>query len=71
MKKNSALKYTTKELRAISLKNIAENINWETVDILITTPMQLQQIIEIKEKRKEIDIKPRYIVFDEMDIIIE
>lgn len=51
--------------------NLALSVDWGIVDILISTPTILSQIIEYRIALNEPMINPKTIVIDEMDLILE
>ncbi|OMJ73638.1 hypothetical protein SteCoe_27625 [Stentor coeruleus] len=51
--------------------NLALSVDWGIVDILISTPSILNQILEYRIAINEPMINPKTIVIDEMDLILE
>ena len=51
--------------------NLAMGIEWEFIDILVSTPRLLSDIIDFKVANNAPTINPRSIVIDEMDILLE
>ncbi|OMJ86175.1 hypothetical protein SteCoe_12379 [Stentor coeruleus] len=54
-----------------SFHNLALSIDWGVIDILISTPSILSQIVEYRIAINESIINPKTIVIDEMDLILE
>ena len=51
-------------------KNVNDSVVWDKTDILITTPKLFYHIMEAKNEDK-VEITPRYVVIDEIDVIIQ
>lgn len=45
-------------------------INWNDMDILLSTPIILDSLMRIKEKYDPFDINPRIVVVDEADLLL-
>lgn len=45
-------------------------VDWKRIDILVTTPSQLEVIMKIKRKREPLGINPKWFVVDEMDLLL-
>jgi superfamily II DNA/RNA helicase len=45
-------------------------VDWKRVDILVTTPSQLETIMKIKRKREPLAVNPKWFVVDEMDLLL-
>ena len=57
-------------VREVAFKSIVSTVEWKTLDILITTPSQLESILEAKDKTDAYNVNPKYIVFDEYDLLL-
>ena len=51
-------------------EGIINVIDWKRMDVQITTPSQLDSILSIKRKGIKKDIDPKYLVIDEMDLLL-
>jgi len=57
-------------LRDISFQNVVNTVSWGEVDILVTTPGQLEDIMAVKDKKDPYNLNPRIVVVDEYDILL-
>lgn len=57
-------------MRYLSMENVVNGVNWNKVDVLITTPGQMNIIYNYKDKRDPYEINPKYIVIDEADLLL-
>ena len=57
-------------MEAISNQNVINSIKWKNLDILITTPPQLELIIEAKRSLSPKSVNPLFLVLDEFDLLI-
>ena len=51
-------------------EGIINIIDWKRMDVLVTTPSQLESILNIKRKNIKKDIDPEFLVIDEMDLLL-
>jgi len=57
-------------INALAFDNVVNGVNWGEIDILCSTPMILNSVLELKQKRGLMDINPKIIVIDEMDLLL-
>lgn len=51
-------------------QNIVSAFNWKNYDIIVSTPVQLNNILKLKDSPELAEIKPRFVVIDEMDLLL-
>lgn len=54
----------------MSFANIVAGINWNEIDILLSTPTILDSLMKIKEKYDPFNINPSMVVVDEADLLL-
>jgi superfamily II DNA/RNA helicase len=52
------------------MENVVNIVNWQTLDILIGTPNQFEDILKLKQRIDRFNVNPKYIVVDEFDQIV-
>jgi len=57
-------------LRDISFQNVVNTVSWQELDILVTTPGQLEDIMAVKDKKDPYNLNPKFVVVDEYDILL-
>lgn len=57
-------------MQSLAFENVAKNVNWSLVDIFLSTPLLLEQILKFKDKYNPFEIDPKIIVFDESDLLL-
>jgi len=57
-------------LRDISFQNVVNTVSWGEIDILVTTPGQLEDIMAVKDKKDPYNLNPKIVVVDEYDILL-
>ena len=68
--KKGEKEWTEDSLFNISLENVINNSSWNLTDIIFTTPVVLNHIMDNKTKYSPYDINPKTIIIDEFDELI-
>ena len=58
-------------MKKLCLENASNNIEWNMIDVLISTPTILNTLLKIKTAKNLPVINPKSIVIDEMDFMLE
>ncbi|KRW99455.1 P-loop containing nucleoside triphosphate hydrolase [Pseudocohnilembus persalinus] len=66
----SSNEYSQEQLRQMSFQNVVNGVNWNNTDILVSTPSQLEQILQVKDKQDPFEVNPATIVIDEVDLLL-
>ena len=68
--KKGEREYSEDELFNISLANVINNASWKISDVLFSTPVVMNHILEEKQKYSPLDINPKTIIIDEFDELL-
>ena len=62
---------TEDEMFDISLTNVMNNASWNLTDVIFSTPVIMNYILDRKHKFLPYEINPRTIIIDEFDELME
>lgn len=55
---------------SLQTQNIVKNVNWDDIDVLISTPVQLANLLEVKDLQEPSNINPQFVAVDEYDVLL-
>lgn len=61
---------TQNNLDRIANQNILNTLDWKKIDILISTPVQLDILLKLKELKNPKEFFPKFLVIDELDLLL-
>ena len=62
---------TEDEMFDMSLTNVMNNASWGLTDVIFSTPVIMNYILDRKHKHLPFDINPKTIIIDEFDDLME
>ncbi|EAR85148.2 DEAD-box ATP-dependent RNA helicase (macronuclear) [Tetrahymena thermophila SB210] len=61
---------TSLRLNDLAFESVVRGIDWDQLDILVSTPSQLDQMLKLKDQTNPYQVDPKFIVIDEFDLLL-
>jgi len=58
------------QLREISQQNMVNALTWSEWDVVVSTPVKLDNLFSMKDKKDPYDVNPKTVVLDEYDLLL-